>query len=281
MNQAGVWLEGYAISRETLIDAIEALKRLSSEGFVLVGAQAVYLRSPEIELPIPPFTLDGDVVVDPRKIRRPRAILESLETAGFTLRGHNGLYHRKNAPLDQLRATEIDVFVPARFDSEWEMDGFSARDASAVMSQEGLELALVDHSPMLMEAVGESRLPLLVEVAGIGALVVAKAWKLGERYGRGHEEFSSVAKDVLDIYRLLKASEKERVSAALRSIPQEARYRDTALKAATYLRDVITNDGPGIALIYELLGEGAESQIIAASLDALAIEFCSLVDSCL
>jgi hypothetical protein len=279
MNQAGVWLEGYAISRDTLIEALQALRRLSAEGFVLVGAQAVYLRSPGIELPFPAFTLDGDVVVDPRKVRRPRAILESLEAAGFTLRGHGGLYHRKNASIDTQRATEIDLFVPARFNSDFELQGYNSRDAAAVMSQEGLELAIVDHSPLLLDAIGEKRSPLVVEVAGPTALVVAKAWKLGERYAQGNEEFSSVAKDVLDVYRLLQASGAEEIGAALQAVPREPRYLEPARKAAGYLEEILTGNGPGTALLYELLGEETEARIIAESLDALVAEFCSLVDT--
>ncbi|HTU68830.1 MAG TPA: hypothetical protein VMF11_00800 [Candidatus Baltobacteraceae bacterium] len=278
MSEPGAWPEGYAISRATLIDALRALAPLSSDGFILVGAQAVYLRSSQVELPIPAYTLDGDVVVDPRKIRRPRVIADSLEAAGFALRGHNGLYHRYRAPLEHLRATEIDVFVPARFDADWNLEGYNSRDVAAVMSQAGLELALVDHSPMPLEAISEPRAPLVVEVAGITALVVGKAWKLGERHAQGPEEFSKVAKDVLDVYRLLQGSNPSQLVIALQAIPRERRYSETAHQAVDYLRALCTQDGLGLSLLSTILGDGNETLIVSASLSALVDEFCSLCE---
>ena len=78
--------KGYAIARSALFDALLALAPLPEKSFVLVGAQAVYLRAPEEVIPsIPAFTLDGDLVADPLKLRRPRLIIEHLERGGFAL----------------------------------------------------------------------------------------------------------------------------------------------------------------------------------------------------
>ncbi len=65
---------GYAIARRTLIHALRALAPLPEGSFVLVGAQAVYLRAPNGIATIAPFTLDGDLAADPRKIGSARAI---------------------------------------------------------------------------------------------------------------------------------------------------------------------------------------------------------------
>jgi hypothetical protein len=173
---------GYAIARNTLIDALLALATLPPKSFVLVGAHAVYLRAPEIIPSVAPFTLDGDIVADPQKIRRPRFIRERLEAAGFSLRGERGgLYYLPNAPPDDQYASKVDVLVPAGVAHLWEMDGYSARDASATMEQPGLEVALVDHSPMLIEPIDSDQgsKSVVIEVAGSVSLLVAKGWKIG------------------------------------------------------------------------------------------------------
>jgi hypothetical protein len=90
MNDSGAQLEGYATARRILIDAVRALSQFPLDSIVLVGAQAVYLRAPEDVVPVSPYTFDGDLVVDPRVVRRPRFILDSLEKAQFALRGSEG-----------------------------------------------------------------------------------------------------------------------------------------------------------------------------------------------
>ncbi|HVR70901.1 MAG TPA: hypothetical protein VMT87_08645 [Vicinamibacteria bacterium] len=50
-----------------LLDALEALGP-HREACVLVGAQAIYLRVGEADLAVAPFTTDGDLVIDPRRL---------------------------------------------------------------------------------------------------------------------------------------------------------------------------------------------------------------------
>lgn len=55
----------YVAARRVLLDALEAL-RPHEAAVVLVGAQAVYLRTGPGNLPIAEFTTDGDLAIDPR-----------------------------------------------------------------------------------------------------------------------------------------------------------------------------------------------------------------------
>ena len=76
----------YAVARRTLVDAVIALQNLSSEAFVLVGAHAVYLRAPENDLGIAPFTLDGVTLPTLRVLRDDRHVGESVQTGTRHLR---------------------------------------------------------------------------------------------------------------------------------------------------------------------------------------------------
>ncbi len=282
MNESGVPdAKGYAIARSALFDALRALAPLPEKSIVLVGAQAVYLRAPEQVIPsIAPFTLDGDIVADPHKIRRPRIIIELLEGAGFTLRGANGLYVLAGAPIDEQYAARVDIFVPAGVEHTWEAEGYNMRDARATFVQSGLELALVDHSTMIVMPVDVSRKNegIAVEVAGTVALLIAKAWKIHDRFEEGVEAFREVVKDITDIYRLLRSSTPEELQTSIHCLPSEETIISVAQSGATYLRKLCTRGGPAIDLLREALGSASEGELIVESLTALVDEFCLLVE---
>lgn len=279
MNEFGALPNGDVIARSALIDAISALNRVSETGFIVVGAQAVYLRTEHVTLRIPPYTLDGDIVADPRRVRQARIILETLQSANFEIRGYEGLYHLPAADDSVRIATRIDVFVPARFENDWDLNGYNQRDRTAVMSQAGLEIALTDHSIMELHGLNGDARRVNVKVAGAVALLIAKGWKIGERFQKGPEEFQKVGKDVADVYRLLLVHDADELSSALRRIPREPRYTETIRTGAEYLRSLCTHGGAGLELLREprLLGDSEEARQSIKSLGYLVEEFCGLV----
>jgi hypothetical protein len=101
--------EGYAIVRRTLISGFRALASFPKNSFVLVGAHAVYLRAVENIPSIAPFTLDGDLVADPRMIGRPRRIRDHLEAAGFVLRGSTPGLYCIPAPADEQSTERLGM----------------------------------------------------------------------------------------------------------------------------------------------------------------------------
>jgi hypothetical protein len=274
---------GYAIARRTLIYAIRALAPLPEGSFVLVGAQAVYLRAPEGIAAVPPFTLDGDLVANPNKIRFARAIPDHLERAGFVFRNeYGGFYSRGDAAPDDRYATKIDILVPQAVEHLWEVEGYGNRDSRATHSQRGLELCLLDHSPMRLSPVDtdDDSESVTVEVASILALLIAKGWKIGERFEQGRDAFQEVRKDIADVYRLLRAANSEEMGEVLRRLPHDREAREVARTGARYLGD-LCGGGPGLALLSGILGHSEEAGLILASLEALAEEFAALVDAAL
>ncbi len=271
---------GYAIARRTLIHALRALAPLPEGSFVLVGAQAAYLRAPDGIATIAPFTLDGDLAADPRKIGSARTIPDRLEQAGFIFRTeYGGFYSRANAPPDERYASKLDILVPHGLAHLWKAEGYSTRDSRAAHSQPGLELCLLDHSPMRLCSVEEDddSESMTVEVASILALLVAKGWKIGERFEQGSEAFQAVRKDIADVYRLLRAGTATEMEAVLRQLPADGGVRHIARTGAKYIRDLCGGGGPGVELLGEILGRSDEASLILASLEALAEDFATLV----
>jgi hypothetical protein len=277
--------KNYATARKTLISGLIALADFPPGSFVLVGAHAVYLRAPRIVPSMAPFTLDGDLAADPRKIGRPRDILDRLEAAGFSLRGeYGGLYGIPDAPQDEKEASKLDILVPQGVAHPWKkLDSYGARDVSATMEQPGLELALFDHSPMTLSQIDPSQRPqsIRVEVAGTVALIVAKGWKIGERFEQVGDSFQEVGKDVGDVYRLLAASNAAETRATLEGLPLDGDLRGIARKGARYLLEVCSGGRAGTVLLRNFLGRSDEADVIVASFEALVEEFHADVEASL
>lgn len=90
----------------------------------------------------------------------------------------------------------------------------------------GLEGALVDRRPMRLGSLKPGRDSRTVEVAvaGPGALLVAKLFKLAERQGTAR----SNDKDALDVFRLLRAVETDELAMALEGLRSDSRSREVA-----------------------------------------------------
>jgi len=72
----------YAAARTVLLDALEALEE-QRDAVVLVGAQAIYLHTGDADIAVPAFTTDGDLVIEPSRLKdRPR-LVEAMERAQF------------------------------------------------------------------------------------------------------------------------------------------------------------------------------------------------------
>src|SRR5215475_2110213 len=72
----------YVMARRVLLDALDALGH-HRDAIVLVGAQAVYLRVGDADLAVTPYTIDGDLVIDPAVLAEIPPIEQALMDAGF------------------------------------------------------------------------------------------------------------------------------------------------------------------------------------------------------
>lgn len=226
-------------ARRALLDALEALKA-HQDALVLVGAQAIYLYTGAADVEIATTTKDSDLVIVPDRLGDDPLIAAALEGAGFhrDLQGHQGMWLSEDG-------IPVDLLVPQAYESGdhrgARIPPHDKRDARRVP---GLEAAAVDHRQMNIEALdptdGRQR---TANVAGPGALVVAKMHKIGERVARadagGRDRTTN--KDAHDVFRLLSAVETNEVVGGLRLALENDLSADSTRQAIAFLRDLASS----------------------------------------
>ncbi|MFC0861832.1 hypothetical protein ACFHYQ_05920 [Sphaerimonospora cavernae] len=171
------------VARRVLLDALQAL-RDHARAIVLVGAQAVHLRSADVILASSPYTSDADLSINPVLLPDEPLLDEAMRGAGFTLSIPNqpGLWTRMEKIGDQNHPVEVDLLVPKTLAPR-----IGKRSAHlpphpkmAARHVSGLEATLFDHSPLRvpsLEPYVDHRV-LTVNVAGPAALLIAKTFKM-------------------------------------------------------------------------------------------------------
>lgn len=189
-------------TRAALLDALTALNTHRNQ-VVVVGAQAVYLRSGHADVAIAEFTKDSDLVLDPRDLAEEPLLEEAMRDAGF-------LPAVSNQPGAWINPAGIpvDLMVP---------DALQAARGShrgaripphsnrATRRTIGLEAAVIDHTIMTIEALDpKDGRSVRANVAGAAALIIAKTYKIHERLDKPKRLND---KDAHDVYRLLVAED--------------------------------------------------------------------------
>ncbi len=246
----------YVEARRVLLDVLSALRE-QLDAVVLVGAQAVYLRTAGRLPTYQPFTTDADIVVDPSRLTDRPAIGATMTAAGFVLTDEPGIWEaRFSRPgIDDDIVVPIDLIVPMEIAAG--PDRRSARltgkhGKHSARKSEGLEGALVDHSPVEITAIDptDSR-SIVVNVAGEAAMLVAKLHKLGDRLDKPER---LDAKDAGDVYRLFDVIAPDDMASRLKRLLDDARSAGATAKAITY-GDVLfgNTSGTGVRLGIEAL----------------------------
>ena len=199
-------------ARTALFDALDALSE-HRQALILVGAQAVYAWTGEIDLGVSPFTLDADVALDVRLLGADPLLEAAMEGAGFTRGVQPGIWYSP-------RKIQVDLLVAASQSKGGtrgaRIDGHGKR---AARSAAGLEGALVDHEELTLRALtAADPREVLMKVAGPGALVVAKAQKIAERVDGGGKRMERAGKDCTDLLRLLRAGETHDLPGRVRAL---------------------------------------------------------------
>jgi hypothetical protein len=90
MNDVG---QEYVDARRVLLDALTALQP-HLDAFVLIGAQAVYLRTVDRIPGYQPYTTDADLAFDPERLADLPLLADAMANAGFEFSGAPGIWHR-------------------------------------------------------------------------------------------------------------------------------------------------------------------------------------------
>ncbi len=190
-------------TRRVLMDTLETLGS-HRRAVILVGAQAVYLRTQHVRLPASIFTRDADLGIDPARLDAAPELVTLLASAAIEPHpnGQPGAFIRHISLSDGRDVgIEIDLMVAAAV-----APGAASRRSvtlpdhgkMAFRRTPGLEASLVDSHHMTIRGVGDDPRSFDILVAGIPALMIAKAYKLMDRINRDDVE----AKDAGDVYRM-------------------------------------------------------------------------------
>lgn len=276
----------YVAARRVLLDGLEALSGQRS-AVILVGAHAVYLRVGDADLGTTPSTTDADVAIDPARLSSDPKLDAALVAGGFVQKiGVDGpvvgSWVRKTQVDGSPVLIDLDLLVPEA------VSGLGSRaarlgshGARTARKARGLELALVDNDIMRLSALesadGRS---FEIRVAGSAALLVSKVFKIADRVDDPRRD-QHIAKDALDMLRLLRGSETDEVARILRDacesrvVGDQANREREAIAEVTsgaislLRREFTTERARGCALAGRAAAGRDDPHVIAASLAAL------------
>ncbi len=215
----------YVAARRVLLDGLDALAAQRG-AVVLVGAQAVYLRSAGADFgEVAVFTSDADLGLDPALLGPEPHLDDAMSAAGFLPRvDAPGTWLRAEHVGDNMIDIGIDLLVAETFAGGGRRAARIPPHAHHSARQTpGLEATTVDNDPMTitsLEPDGDHR-ATQVKVAGIAALLVAKAYKIHDRL-QDPRPGQDADKDAGDVLRLMAASDPDTVIARFNRLLEDA-----------------------------------------------------------
>jgi hypothetical protein len=165
-------------ARTALLDAIAALEAHKAS-VILIGAQAIYLRTGKATFALAEATKDSDLAIDTRELGEDPLLEEAMTSAGFIL---NPVSQQPGAWMSP-NGIPVDLMVPEHLAGSGSRRGVRIPPHSkhAARRAAGLEAALIDQSPMTVGSLNGDGRSAVINVAGSAALLVAKLHELGER----------------------------------------------------------------------------------------------------
>lgn len=245
----------YVVARRVLLDALTALEP-HGRALVVAGAQAIYLRTGDAEIAVAPYTTDGDLAVDPGALAPDPRIADAMKAAGFELAmkgGHAepGIWVAAADINGREVLIPVDLIVPEGFAPPGGRRGarLGLHGNQAARRAPGLEAALIDRSPMTVSALDPADpRSVTVDVAGVAALLVAKAHKLHDRVASGRPERQD-DKDAADVFRILQVTSPSTIARTLAGLSKHRIAGPPTAAAAIFLDELFGRRGrPGIQM---------------------------------
>lgn len=218
----------YSKARRILLDALQAL-RPHLDSVILVGAQAIYLRTGEEGIAVAPYTNDADLALEPRTLGETPPIEEAMIRNGFLPGDQPGSWLKENVPVDLL--VPESLAGPGR-----RAASLGTHGKNVARKVRGLEGALIDKDEQEIgpwESNEGDRFRL--HVAGPGALLVAKLHKIAERIGDHRRQQD---KDALDVLRLLRRISRTQMVRRLNLLLKTDLSRNVTRVAIHQLREL-------------------------------------------
>jgi len=274
----------YVAARAALLDALDVLGPQRA-GLVLVGAQAVYLRAGDGGLAVTLHTTDADLGVRPELLAPDPELAACMTKAGFRHDSASsvGIWISDRQIDGRPFEAQVDLLVPdavsGRPGQGKRSPEIPPHDPRAARIVRGLEGALFDFDPMTIASLSpaDSR-AFEIAVAGPAALVVAKAHKIKERLTQ-QKRAHTVAKDALDVARLLRGCADDEIARRWRALLDGATSDDPVRSAtAAVAREALdffagafaVPAGPGCKLALDAAVGAEDPDLLLASITELS-----------
>jgi hypothetical protein len=242
------------VARNVMLDALDAL-RDHREALTIIGAQAVYEQTKSLVGRPMVATKDADVCIDPSLLATGPLLADAMTTAGFSLSTTDrpGIWG-KSVTVPGLKHTmQVDLLVPNATAGPGTRGARLGVHGKRVAGRaEGLEMVMADFTIVPITALdGSDRTAGDFKVAGVGALLCAKSYKLAERLiardrgGRNRVK----SKDAGDVWRLMLVSDPTDIAERFRAAEAHAVLGDAVRLGRSYLTSVFDpTSGEGLAL---------------------------------
>lgn len=200
------------VARNVMLDALDALIDHRA-ALTIIGAQAVYEQTKLLVGRPTVATKDADVCIDPSLLATGPLLGDAMTTAGFRLSTSDrpGIWGKSVAVPGLTESVQVDLLVPNASAGAGKRGArLGPHGKRAAGRAEGLEMVTLDFNVMSIDALdGSERTAGNVKVAGVGALMCAKSYKLAERLlardAGGRNRVKS--KDAGDVWRLMLVSD--------------------------------------------------------------------------
>ena len=270
----------YIAARRVLLDALEALGP-QRDAAILVGAQAIYLHTGAIQLPIAEHTTDADVTLDPSLLKQHPEIESALVAAGFHRGARVGAWVTTCEVGGNAVNVEVDLMVPEAVGGPGRRAArLAGHNKEIARKARGLEAALIDKRITTIAALDASDpRHFEVAVAGPTALLVSKLHKIRERIAEQKQNRID-DKDALDILRLLQAVPTADFVRTFRRLLGETVATEVAQEALTMLDELFSQSGrPGAQMAERAMGPLSPPEQTAESCAILATELLEAMSS--
>lgn len=201
---------------------------------------------------------------------------EAMTDAGFVLTDEPGIWEARfrRPGFDEEIVVPVDLIVPE------ELAPKAGRRAARLPGDHGKTTArkspglagmVVDNGPIEIVAIeaGDQR-SIIVNVAGYGALLVAKLHKLGDRLATPQR---LLAKDAGDIYRLFDAVAPDDMADIVQRLLGDERSASTTRKALAYANELFgAPAGVGVRLAADSLEALVPEPTVTAAMTAYIAE---------
>jgi hypothetical protein len=262
-------------ARAALLDVLGALDE-HRDKVVVVGAQAVYLRTGGADVAVAEFTKDSDLAVDPRGLASEPLLQDAMKRGKFypVANGQPGAWVN-------IAGIPVDLMVPdalSEGSSSHRGGWIGPHSRTATRRAIGLKASVVDNDVLPISALDPSDTRIFnARVAGPAALLVAKVHKINERRDQPHRLND---KDAHDVYRLLVATtDVIALGATFQRLLADPVAEPVTQRAIDWLPSLF-GDGPD-AIGSIMAGRAEEGvgdpELVAASVAALTADLLSAI----